>query len=135
MKEISEMVTPEDLGYTKDHEWSKPQGDTVRIGITDYAQDQLGDVVYVEVPEVGATFTQGQQCGTLESVKAVAEMYIPISGEVVAVNTALEDNPDLVNKAPYTDGWIADVRPSNPSELEGLMSAAAYIEMIKGMKE
>lgn len=135
MKEISEMVHPEDRGYTKDHEWAMKQGDTVRIGITDYAQDQLGDVVYVEMPEVGATFAQGQQCGTLESVKAVAEMYIPISGEIVAVNTALEDSPDLVNRTPYTDGWVADVKPSNPAELEGLMSAGDYLKMVRGMKE
>lgn len=135
MKEISELVTPADLKYTKDHEWAKVDGDKVRIGITDYAQDQLGDVVFVEVPEVGATFEKGQECGTLESVKAVASMYIPISGEIVAVNTELEGSPALVNSDPYAAGWIADIKPSDLSELDALMGADAYLEMIKGMKE
>ncbi len=135
MKEISELVTPADLKYTKDHEWAKVDGDKVRIGITDYAQDQLGDVVFVEVPEVGATFERGQECGTLESVKAVASMYIPLSGEIVAVNTELEGSPALVNTDPYAGGWIAEVKAADLSELDALMGADAYLEMIRGMKE
>ena len=135
MKEISELVTPHDIGYTKDHEWARLDGKIIRIGITDYAQDQLGDIVFFEAPEVGKTLKKGEECGTLESVKAVAEIYMPVSGEIIGVNTALEQSPDLVNTAPYTDGWIADVKPSNLSEMEGLMSHDAYLEMLKGMKE
>jgi len=135
MKELSELLFPDDLRYTKDHEWAKAEGDKIRIGITDYAQDQLGDIVFVEVPEVGETYSQGQECGTLESVKAVGEIFSPVSGEIAAVNTDLESSPDLVNRAPYTDGWIALVQPGDPSELEGLMDREAYFEMLKGMKE
>ncbi len=135
MKEIEELKVPDDIRYTQDHEWAKVEGDAIRIGITDYAQDQLGDIVFVEVPDVGASFKKGDQCGTLESVKAVAEIFIPVSGEIVAVNTALEGSPALVNEAPYTDGWIALVKPSDPSEVAGLMTGDAYLELIKGMRE
>ncbi len=135
MKEISELLFPDDIRYTKDHEWARVGGATVRMGITDYAQDQLGDVVFVEVPEVGATFAKGDECGTLESVKAVGTLYIPVSGEIVAVNTGLEDSPALVNSAPYGGGWIAEVKPSDLSELDALMDSAAYVEMLKGIKE
>ncbi len=135
MKDISELVTPLDIGYTKDHEWARLDGKIIRIGITDYAQDRLGDIVFVETPEVGKTLAKGEECGTLESVKAVAEVYMPVSGEIIGVNTALEESPDLVNKAPYTDGWIADVKPSNLSEMDGLMAHDAYLDMFKGMQE
>lgn len=135
MKEISELATPHDIGYTRDHEWARLDGETVRIGITDYAQDQLGDIVFVEVPDVGKKFNKGEECATLESVKAVAEVFIPVGGEIIGVNTALEGSPGLVNTAPYTDGWIADVKASNPSEMDGLMTHDAYIEMLKGLKE
>ena len=135
MKEISELVTPHDIRYTKDHEWARLDGETIRIGITDYAQDQLGDIVFVEVPEVGKKFKQGEECGTLESVKAVAEVYMPVSGSIVGANTTLEGSPALVNTAPYTDGWLADVKPSDPSEIEGLMTHDAYLDMLRGLKE
>jgi glycine cleavage system H protein len=135
MKEISELVTPQDLRYTKDHEWARLDGETIRIGITDYAQDQLGDVVFVEVPEVGKKYKKGDACGTLESVKAVAEVFVPIGGAITGVNTALDGSPELVNSAPYTDGWIADVKPSDPSEMDSLMDHNAYLEMLKGLKE
>ncbi len=135
MKEISELNLPGDVRYTKDHEWAKADGDQVRIGITDYAQDQLGDIVFVETPEVGVAYKAGDECGTLESVKAVGELFIPVSGEITAVNAALEGSPALVNEAPYTDGWIALVKPSDPSEMEGLMDRDAYLEMIKGLRE
>lgn len=135
MKEISELVTPGDLRYTRDHEWARADGETIRIGVTDYAQDQLGDIVFVELPQVGKKFKKGEECGTLESVKAVAEVYIPVSGEITGVNTGLEDSPGLVNTAPYTDGWIADLRPSDRSEMAGLMTSVAYLEMLKGLEE
>jgi len=135
MKEIKELKLPEDVRYSIDHEWARIDGDTIYIGITDYAQDQLGDIVYVEVPEVGATFRQGEECGTLESVKAVATIFIPISGVIKAVNDALEEAPGLVNTSPYKDGWIAQVKPDDPSEMDNLMDRDAYLAMLKGMKE
>ncbi len=132
MKEISELVIPEDRRYAEDHEWVKPQGDTAAIGISDYAQDQLGDVVFVELPQVGATFDKGTGFGTVESVKAVSELYMPIGGEVTAVNTALEDAPELVNTDPYEGAWMIRVKPSDPAEIDALMDKVAYLEALKG---
>ncbi len=132
MKEISELSFSNEVRYTKDHEWAKKLGDgKVRVGITDYAQDQLGDIVFVDVPEVGAAFLKGAEFGALESVKAVATVYVPVGGVIAAVNTGLEDSPQLVNQAPYVDGWIIDVTPSDLSELDQLMDKDAYIEMLK----
>ena len=132
MKEISELSFPDDVRYTKDHEWArKLENGKVRVGITDYAQDQLGDIVFVETPEVGATFVKGAEFGTLESVKAVAPIYIPVGGEIIAVNTGLEDSPQLVNQAPYADGWLIDVAATDLSELDQLMDRDAYVEMLK----
>lgn len=132
MKEINELNLPEDLKYTKDHEWAKVDGDIVTIGINDYAQDQLGEIVFVEVPEEGDTFSQEDEFGSVESVKAVSELYIPISGEVTAVNEELEEAPELVNNDCYEGGWIIKVKADDPSELDGLMDKAAYLEMLKG---
>jgi glycine cleavage system H protein len=135
MKEIDELSFPESLRYADDHEWAqKIDGEKMRVGISDYAQDQLGDIVFVEMPEVGAIFAKGQECGTLESIKAVAEIYAPVSGEVTAVNEALEESPGLVNQAPYTEGWILEVRPSNPADWDELMTREVYLEMLKGME-
>ncbi len=133
MKEIGELITPHDVRYTKDHEWARLDGEKVRIGITDYAQDQLGDVVFVEVPPIGRKLKKGEECGSLESVKAVGELFMPISGEIIGSNKALEDSPGLVNSAPYSEGWIADIKPSDPSEMDSLMTPDAYIEMLKGL--
>jgi glycine cleavage system H protein len=136
MKEIEELSLPENVRYADDHEWAqKVDGDTMRVGISDYAQDQLGDIVFVEMPELGATFARGQECGTLESIKAVAELYAPVSGEVIAVNEALEESPELVNQAPYTEGWILEVRSNNPSEWDELMTMDTYLEMLKGVEK
>jgi len=132
MKEISELKFPEELRYAEDHEWAKAQGDTVVIGISDYAQDQLGDVVFVELPQVGDTFAQGDEFGTVESVKAVSELYMPVGGEIVAVNTALEDAPELVNNEPYTGGWMVEVKVQNAGELDALMTRDAYLTLLKG---
>ncbi len=133
MKEISELRFPDDLRYADDHEWAKPEGDKVKIGISDYAQDQLGDIVFVELPQVGDTFGKGEEFGTVESVKAVAELYMPIGGEVLAVNTALETSPELVNKDPYNAGWMIEVKPTDPADLEILMDKGAYLGMLKGV--
>lgn len=134
MKEIDQLGFPEEVRYAEDHEWAQQaDGGKIRVGISDYAQDQLGDIVFVEMPEVGTVFEKGQVCGTLESVKAVAEMYIPLSGEVLAVNEALEDSPGLVNESPYTNGWILEVKATKPSEWDSLMTREAYLEMLKGI--
>ncbi|MEE9612499.1 MAG: glycine cleavage system protein GcvH, partial [Desulfatiglandales bacterium] len=106
----------------------------VRTGLSDYAQDQLGDIVFVELPQVGDTFKKGEEFGTVESVKAVAEMYMPIGGEILAVNTALEDSPELINKNPYEDGWMIELKPDDLTELDTLMTSDAYLEMLKGME-
>lgn len=131
MKEIQELHLPEELKYTQNHEWARGT-ETVRIGITDFAQDQLGDIVFVELPEVGTQFEAGDVFSTVESVKAVSEVYTPVSGEVVTVNEALEENPELVNQDPNGQGWIVEIKSSDRSELEGLMDRSAYMEMLKG---
>ena len=116
---------PADLKYTKDHEWVRAGDGEATVGITNYAQAQLGDVVFVELPAVGRTITQGEVFGTIESVKAVSELYAPVSGEVVAVNEALSTSPESVNKDPH-GAWIIKVKPSNPGELGSLLDATAY---------
>lgn len=122
------MSVPEELQYTKSHEWVRTEGDTATIGITEHAQDELGDVVFVELPETGTTFEVGDSFGTIESVKAVSELYTPVGGEVVEVNSALEDNPEKVNDDPYGDGWILKLRVSGESEL---LSAADYEKFLE----
>jgi glycine cleavage system H protein len=132
MKAISELNLPEDVRYTDDHEWAKNNGGTIRIGISDYAQDQLGDIVFVELPEVGSTFEKGDEFGTVESVKAVSELYMPMGGEVTAVNDTLADEPERVNNDPYDGGWMMDIKASDPAELDALKTKADYLEMLKG---
>jgi glycine cleavage system H protein len=131
-KPMSELTFPDDLRYTQDHEWAKPEGDLVKVGITDYAQDQLGDIVFAELPAVGDTFDKGAEFGTLESVKAVSELYLPVGGEVVTVNEALADAPERVNTDPYGEGWMLTIKPGNAGELDALMDKEAYIAMLKG---
>jgi glycine cleavage system H protein len=116
---------PADLKYTKDHEWVRVDGDTGTVGITNFAQLQLGDVVYVDLPEIGTQLTAGQSFGTIESVKAVSELYAPLSGEVVEVNTAIKDKPEQVNTKPH-DTWMIKVRLANAAETSSLLDAAAY---------
>ena len=132
MKDITELDLPDNLRFTENHEWARSEGDGVRVGISDYAQDQLGDIVFVELPQVGSTYEKGQEFGTVESVKAVAELYMPIGGEVLATNTVLEDSPELVNKDPHNDGWMIQVKASDPAELDTLMAKNAYLELLKG---
>lgn len=126
---------PEDLKYTAEHEWVRSPGDTagsVRVGITNFAQDALGDIVYVSLPEVGETVTAGSACGELESTKSVSDIYAPVSGEVVARNEALDATPELVNNDPYGGGWLFEVVPSNGGDLDGLMDAATYEGQLDG---
>jgi glycine cleavage system H protein len=124
------MAYPDSFKYTKDHEWVVLTGDTGKVGITDYAQQQLGDVVYVELPEVGAKVKQGQSFGTIESVKAVSELYSPVTGEIVEVNSALKDKPESVNANPH-DAWMVVIRLTNPSEAGALLDAAQYEAIVK----
>lgn len=132
MKEIDDLNLPENVKYTKDHEWTRESDGLIEVGITDYAQDQLGEIVFVELPETGDTFEQGDEFGSVESVKAVSEIYIPVAGEVVQINEALEDAPELVNESCYDDGWLIKVKPSDLSQLDGLLDKPAYLTMLKG---
>ncbi|MCS6816717.1 MAG: glycine cleavage system protein GcvH [Blastocatellia bacterium] len=126
---------PEDCLYTREHEWIRVEDDVGVIGITDYAQEALGDIVYVELPSVGDHFSQGEPFGNVESVKAVSELYMPVSGEVVEVNADLTESPQLVNEDPYGDGWMVKIALSDPTELETLMSASEYEEYVKEEKK
>lgn len=131
-KAISNLVLPDDARYTDDHEWARQEGETVKVGITDYAQDQLGDVVFVELPEVGSKFSAGEEFGTLESVKAVSELYMPIGGEIVAANEDLANTPETVNRAPYGSGWMIAIKPGDTAEFQALKDKESYLEMLKG---
>ena len=125
---------PEDLKYTSEHEWVRTPGDaegSVRVGITHFAQDALGDIVYVSLPELGQTLTAGSTCGELESTKSVSDIYAPVSGEVVARNESLDATPELVNSDPYAGGWLFEVVPSDPSEAAALLDSAAYQQLIQ----
>ena len=118
---------PEDLKYTAEHEWVKADGEApVRVGITDFAQDALGDIVYVQLPEVGSKVRAGDACGELESTKSVSDLFAPVNGTVTAVNEALADQPDLVNTDPYGEGWLLDIDVEDPEEVEALMDAETY---------
>jgi glycine cleavage system H protein len=125
------MSLPNDLLYSKEHEWVKKEGNTVRIGITDFAQDELGDIVFVELPEVGDEISVDEPFGSVESVKTVSELYAPVSGKIVEVNSELEDSPELVNESPYENAWMIVVELSNDSELDELLSPEAYKELIE----
>lgn len=124
------MGVPTDRKYTKDHEWAKLEGGKVRVGITDFAQRELGDVVFIEVPAVGKVFKQGEGLSSVESVKAVSDIYAPVSGSVVEVNSNLSANPDLINSSPFDDAWIAIIEPSQVNELDALMDAQSYDALI-----
>ena len=126
------MSVPDELMYGRTHEWIRTEGDAVVVGITHYAQDQLGEVVYVELPEVGIGFATGDELGTLESVKAVSEFLAPVAGEVLEVNERLEDEPNLVNDDPYGDGWLCEITLSDQDEIGAMMDAAAYTALTEG---
>ena len=132
MKKVEELILPEDVKYTTNHEWDKPSDGVVLVGITDFAQDQLGDIVFVELPEPGSSFEQNEVVSTVESVKAVAEVYMPINGEIKAVNKDLEDNPGLVNSDPYNQGWLMQVSANDLGQLDNLLDSSEYLEQVKG---
>ncbi|MGE3298214.1 MAG: glycine cleavage system protein GcvH [Porticoccaceae bacterium] len=124
--------TPKELGYRETHEWVRNEGDgTVTVGITDYAQDSLGDIVYVELPELGDELDLGQEAGVVESVKAASDVFAPLTGTVIAVNEALEDTPEIINASPYGDGWFYRLRIADPAELDDLLDAQAYLEVVE----
>lgn len=124
------MNFPEDLRYTKDHEWARSKGGRVTVGITEFAQNQLGDIVYVELPDVGEQVTKGEAFGVVESTKAVSDLYAPLSGKVVEINSPLIDAPEGINEDPYGEGWMIVVEPSNPKELDELLDAKAYTALV-----
>ena len=132
MSEAEEPQIPQELQYTEQHEWISLDSDVGTVGITDYAQTQLGDIVFVELPEVGEYLRVGQSFGTVEAVKTVEELYSPVTGEIVEINESLEDHPEQVNGDPYTGGWMIKVRLESRKELEQLISAAEYSDFIKG---
>jgi glycine cleavage system H protein len=124
------MNVPTDLLYTSDHEWVNVVGNVATIGITDFAQSELGDIVFVEFPELNSTVEKGQSAGSIEAVKTVADLYMPISGTVIAVNENLDDNPEAVNDTPYGDGWMVKVEIANQDEISDLLNATAYDDLI-----
>ena len=131
MKEISELTFLEDVRYSKEHEWMRVEGDTVKVGISDYAQDQLGDIVFVELPQAGDSFEAGEVFGTVESVKTVSELYMPMGGEIVSVNNTLEESPEFINDKPYEDGWMIVFKPNDMAEYDNLLSHQEYTSFLK----
>jgi glycine cleavage system H protein len=123
------VLVPDDLRYSTDHEWARSSGDTVRVGITDYAQDALGDVVFVDLPAVGKEVGAGDVLGEVESTKSVSEIYAPVAGKVVAVNDALSDSPEVLNRDPYGDGWICEIEVAGPEAVDGLLAPDAYRQL------
>ena len=126
------MNVPDDLRYSSDHEWARSVGDRVQVGITDYAQDALGDVVFVQLPTTGTAVEAGGVLGEVESTKSVSEIYAPVGGEVVAVNAALSDAPETLNADPYGEGWICEIRPSDPAAVNSLLDADGYRQLTDG---
>lgn len=124
------MNIPDNLKYTKDHEWIKVEGDIATVGITDYAQNELGDIVYIEVNTVGETLEQEETFGTIEAVKTVSDMFMPVTGEITEFNEELESNPEIANKDPYNEGWIVKIKMSDSSEVDALLDAEAYKELL-----
>ena len=126
------MNFPQNLKYTNEHEWIRVDGDIAYVGITDYAQEQLGDIVFVGIPTVGETLEAGETFGTIEVVKTISDLFLPIAGEVLEQNEALEENPELVNKAPYGEGWLIKVKPADVKAVEDLLDAEAYKAVVNG---
>ena len=126
IKILSAMNVPENLKYTKDHEWLRVEGDNAYVGVTDFAQGELGDVVFIEIETKGETLSKGEVFGTIEAVKTVSDMFMPVSGEVLEVNPELENTPDIVNKDPFGAGWMVKIKMTNPAELNELLSAGDY---------
>jgi glycine cleavage system H protein len=125
-------MVPDDRKYTQEHEWVQVEGDIGTVGITDHATGELGDIVFVELPDTGSEFSAGDSVGTIESVKAVADLYLPVSGEIIEINEAVVDSPELLGNSPMDDGWLLKVRLVEPSELDRLLDASAYEDLLGG---
>ena len=125
-REGTHVEFPQDLRYTKEHEWARAEGERIRVGITDFAQDALGDVVYVDLPDVGAQVSADQPFGEVESTKSVSDVFSPVSGTILERNPLIDDHPELVNEQPYADGWLVTIEPVDPGALDGLLDAGAY---------
>ncbi|TGE32945.1 glycine cleavage system protein GcvH [Desulfosporosinus sp. Sb-LF] len=130
-KGLDELTFSDDIQYYKEHTWAKVEGDIIRVGITDFAQSQLGDLIFVELPQAGEAFNKGEVFGQAESAKSVSSLYIPLSGEIKSVNNEVDDSPELVNSNPYDDGWMIMIKPKNLSELSDLLSKDGYISLLK----
>lgn len=126
------MDFPQNLKYTNEHEWIRVEGDIAYVGITDYAQEQLGDIVFVDIPTVGETLEADEVFGTIEVVKTISDLFLPVAGEVMEQNEALEENPELVNKDPYGEGWLIKMKPANPKDVEDLLDAEGYKAVVNG---
>lgn len=126
------MNFPQNLKYTNEHEWIRVEGDIAYVGITDYAQEQLGDIVFVDIPAVGETLEAGETFGTIEVVKTISDLFLPVAGELLEQNEALEENPELVNKDPYGEGWLIKMKPANVKDIEDLLDAEAYKAVVNG---
>ena len=135
MKEIHELDLPKDIRYEEEHEWARLENDRVIVGISDYAQDQLGEIVFIELPDESITLDKGQPYGIVESSKSVSDLYAPVSGEIIRINSELEESPELINEGPYRVGWLLEVKPKDLKELESLMTSDAYLEMLKGLED
>jgi len=135
MKLIEELKLPEDCRYSQEHTWAKQVGEKVRVGITDYAQDQLGEIIYLELPQIGEIFKRDDVFGSVESVKATSELFMPVSGEILTINDVLKDSPKLVNSSPYEKGWMLEVKPRDPKEIDVLLTKEGYTGVIKKMTE
>ena len=126
------MNFPQNLKYTSEHEWIRVEGDMAYVGITDYAQEQLGDIVFVDIPTLGEALEAGETFGTIEVVKTISDLFLPVAGEIIEQNTSLEDNPELVNKDPYGEGWLIKMKPANMDDLNDLLDVEAYKAVING---
>lgn len=129
-KSVEELNFPSEIRYHKEHTWAKVEGSQVKVGISDFAQDQLGDIIFIELPQVGDAFLQGKEFGTAESAKSVSALFMPIGGKIVAVNAEIEDSPELVNRDPYGDGWMIVIQPDDIKELDGLLTNEQYTSQL-----
>lgn len=131
MSELDQLQFPDTVRYSKEHTWVRRDGDVVVVGISDYAQDQLGEIVFVELPEMGAAYKADEEFGVVESVKTASDLYMPVSGEVVEVNESLEDGPEVINSDPFGEGWILKIKPSDSAEIDTLLDAQGYLENMR----
>lgn len=134
MKPLEELNLPEDIRYLEEHTWARLDGDRVIVGISDYAQDQLGDITFLDLPEVDDTFEKGEQFGAVESAKSLSDLYMPVAGTILAIHAELDDDPEIVNRDPYGQGWMIEVKPDDPEEFGQLLTNEGYMDFLSGME-